>query len=222
MSGISGGAFKDLGTTVAQQAGMEVLSKALEKGAVTTVTRKAIPFFLSFLLTAEEESKKNLEGYEEMDDLFKFFEFGRGRELHGPVVGYANAFDMKHDRIPLDRQVYNRALGEDLAEEGSEEYFGQLERLRDEKRDREGYIQQHVRTAKDQLAHFSRNPKKLEGGPGSWEGDWDPEFEETWYWEGDNYPATDVAYETYSYTDESGAYDWEKDDDIIYEDYSYP
>jgi hypothetical protein len=39
--------------------------------------------------------------------------------------------------------------------------------------------------------------------------DWDPEWEETWYWEGYDYPATDVNYERYPYTDERGAYDWD-------------
>jgi hypothetical protein len=58
--------------------------------------------------------------------------------------------------------------------------------------------------------------------PSAGAGDWDPEWEETWYWEGYDYPQTDVAYEKYDYVDESGAYDWDNDDDIIYEDYSYP
>jgi hypothetical protein len=39
--------------------------------------------------------------------------------------------------------------------------------------------------------------------------DWDPEFEETWYWEGYDYPQTDVAWENYPYTDEHGGYDYE-------------
>jgi hypothetical protein len=39
--------------------------------------------------------------------------------------------------------------------------------------------------------------------------DWDPEWEEAWYWEGYDYPATDVNYERYGYVDERGAYDWD-------------
>jgi hypothetical protein len=48
-------------------------------------------------------------------------------------------------------------------------------------------------------------------------GDWDPEWEETWYWEGWNYPTTDVAYENYQYVDESGAYEWDYDQSEIEE-----
>jgi hypothetical protein len=40
--------------------------------------------------------------------------------------------------------------------------------------------------------------------------DWDPEWEETWYWEGWDYPQTDLNYEEYPYVDEHGAYDWTK------------
>jgi hypothetical protein len=56
-------------------------------------------------------------------------------------------------------------------------------------------------------------PKKY----GWFGGDWDPEWEETWYWEGWDYPATDVAYERYGYVDESGAYDWDYDQSEIEE-----
>jgi hypothetical protein len=48
-------------------------------------------------------------------------------------------------------------------------------------------------------------------------GDWDPEFEETWYWEGWDYPQTDVDYENYPYVDKSGAYDWDYDQSEIEE-----
>jgi hypothetical protein len=44
--------------------------------------------------------------------------------------------------------------------------------------------------------------------PAAGYGDWDPEWEETWIWEGDKYPQTDVNYENYPYVDERGAYDW--------------
>jgi hypothetical protein len=73
-----------------------------------------------------------------------------------------------------------------------------------------------------QFGNLPTDPIKLSTPQSQGGLDWDPEWEETWYWEEDNYPATDVAYESYPYVDEWGAYDWDNDDDIIYEDYSYP
>jgi hypothetical protein len=199
-----------IATKVADKVAKELAEKGVGELAGGIPVAGAAKDLVFFYIEHDQAAKKATNEKNRMLRFANFF-MGRGGDL---IVG-----------IKEYEEVYNYYWQSD--EEFEESIEGMDKWQRDFRTDRRGDIRKDVKdkpyekgaeAIAEKFWKVSPIETPLLGEDHGWFGlDWDPEFEETWYWEGYDYPATDVNYERYPYVDEWGAYDWDYDQSEIEE-----